>query len=596
MTDTRSGQDARSAADARNERAADAAAGASSAGGARGAGSSRGAADAGASSAAPRSESIVVGRHRALLSRTALVSALTLLSRVAGFARETLTAALFGHASVVSDAFITAWRVPNLFRGLMAEGAIATALQTELTRVDHERGDVAGRAFFRAMWRLVAWLLSLACVLAMTVAWLLPDRMPITDWAWLGAEPAAVREFAVIMLPFVVFVCLAAVLSGALNVRGHFFAPSAAPVLMNAGWVLALLAIGFFCADATGFASEHARQLVMARWIAGYVLVAGVVLVVAQLPALRHCGLTGPVPESERAPARSAARRALVASLPLAFGAGAYQLNTLVGGMLAIALLPSGGSSLLYYVSRLQQLPLSLVAVAATSAVFPLLNALGAAGERERLRALHDTTHFAVAYVAVPAAFGLFAFAEPILAVCFEHGEFGGEGVERAAWALRAASLAVLPAGATGLLVRTYYALGDLRTPVRVAALLVVVNAALGVVLVAGFGQDLEGLAWSATLAAWVNVALLVPGLRTKLGLAGRARGGIGRFARIALAAGVSVALARAAHAALAAPRGSASALALCIFLAGALYAGFSALLAIPEWAELRRRLTRGSS
>lgn len=540
-------------------------------------------------------EAAVVGRHRALLSRTALVSFLTLLSRVAGFARETLTAALFGHASVISDAFITAWRVPNLFRGLMAEGAIATALQTELTRIDHERGDVAGRAFFRAMFRTVAWLLACACVLAMAIAWFLPDHFPGTDWAWLGAEPAAVREFAVIMLPFIVLVCLAAVLGGALNVRGHFFAPSAAPVLMNAGWVLALLAIGYACADVAGFASEHVRQLTMARWIAGYVLVAGVVLVVAQVPALRRCGLSGSVPAEERAPARAAARRALTASLPLAFGAGAYQLNTLAGGMLAIALLPSGGSSLLYYVSRLQQLPLSLVAVAATSAVFPALNALGAAGERERLRVLHDTTHFAVAYVAVPAAFGLFAFAEPILAVCFEHGEFSGAGVERAAWALRAAALAVLPAGATGLLVRTYYALGDRRTPVRVAAWLVALHAALAALFVVGLGLDLEGVAWSATIAAWANVALLVPGLRAKLSAPAGTRGGFGRFARIALAAAVSVALARLALAGLAAPRGSASALALCIFLAGTLYAAFSALLAIPEWRELRARLTRAS-
>ncbi|MBK7878715.1 MAG: murein biosynthesis integral membrane protein MurJ [Planctomycetes bacterium] len=537
----------------------------------------------------------VVGRHARLVARTALISFLTLLSRIAGFVRETKTAALFGDASGVSDAFITAWRIPNLFRALMGEGAIVTALQTELTRVDHERGEAAGRAFFHSMLRLVTRLCAVVCVLAMLVAWFLPDRMPITGWGWLGEHPAAVREFTVRMLPFVVLVCLSAVVGGALNVRGHFLAPSIAPVVMNLGWIAALVAVGwaFGAGPAGAGPSEHDEQMGMARWLATYVLVAGVILLVVQLPALRGAGLAGASSSEERALSRRAAWSALRAGLPLALGAAAYQVHALVGGVLAIALLPQGGSSLLYYVTRLQQLPLSLVAIAATSAVFPMLTALGERRELDRVRQLHDRTHLAVAYVAVPASLGLAFFAEPILAACFQHGEFAAAGVERAAWGLRALALAILPAGAAGLVARTYYALGRPQTPVWIAFALVFVNVGLSVGAVAGLGLDLEGLAWSTTICAWLNLLLLLPGLRGRLALPPSQERVLPRLGRIGLAAGLSTGLAWATWVAWLGTSGSPVALMLCILLSVGLYGAFSQLLAIEEWRELLSRVRK---
>jgi len=548
-------------------------------------------------SAEPAAAPAIVLRHRALLGRTALVSFLTLLSRIAGFAREALTAALFGHASAVSDAFITAWRIPNLFRALMAEGAIATALQTEQTRADHERGEAGGRAFFQAILRAVLFASCAGCALALLVLVVLPDSMPLTGWSWLGSEPGAVREFTARMLPFVVLVCVSAVLSGALNVRGHYVLPNLAPVLMNGGWVLALLGIGAALGTSAPAglegAGEQARQLAMARWIAGYVLLAGVILVVVQWPALRAFGLRGPVPDEERSQARRAAWRALVASLPQAVSVSVYQLSALAGGLLAVGLLSEGGSSLLYYVSRLQQLPLSLVAVAATSAVFPLLSALGETRQHERLGQLLTTTNLAIAYVAIPASIGLFVFAEPVLAVCFEHGAFASAGVERAVGGLRAAALAILPAGAAGLLARSAIAVGDRRAPVLVAGALILGSAALGAGLVVGVGMDLAGLAWGATAAAWLNLAILTPRLRSRLGGTWDLAVVPGRVARMALAAGAAVGLAWVAHRALASERASALALGLCILLSVLLYGLFSQALAIPEWRALRQELRR---
>ena len=179
----------------------------------------------------------VVGRHRGLLLRTAIVSLLTLGSRLLGFVRETLTASIFGHASPVNDAFVTAWRVPNLFRSLLGEGAMSTSLQTALTREDGERGLAAGRRLFWALARVVGLIALGLCAAVMLGAWLLPDTMPFTGWAWLGADPEPVRELVVRLMPFVIFVCLAAVVGGALQVRGHFASTALAPVLMNLWWI-----------------------------------------------------------------------------------------------------------------------------------------------------------------------------------------------------------------------------------------------------------------------------------------------------------------------------------------------------------------------
>jgi murein biosynthesis integral membrane protein MurJ len=356
----------------------------------------------------------VVGRHRGLLLRTAIVSLLTLGSRLLGFVRETLAASIFGDASPVNDAFVTAWRVPNLFRSLLGEGAMSTSLQTALTREDGERGLAAGRRLFWALARVVGALALVLCALVMLAAWLLPDKLPLTDWAWLGADPGPVRELVVRLMPFVIFVCLAAVVGGALQVRGHFASTALAPVLMNVWWIAALfLVMSRFGIDRhSGRALEYARQMSIARELSWCVLLAGLILLAVQLPALRSRGLLGrdaePLAPGERRLLRGRIWRVLREAAPLALGAAAYQVNVMIDGFMAVGLLTNGGPSVLYYATRVQQLPLSLVSAAAVTAVFPALAALGHERRHGELRKLHDETHLAIAFAALPAVFGLY--------------------------------------------------------------------------------------------------------------------------------------------------------------------------------------------
>jgi len=539
----------------------------------------------------------VVGRHERLVLRTLLVSALTLSSRLIGFARESLSAFLFGDASAVNDAFVTAWRVPNLFRSLLGEGAMTTALQTSLTRADSEGGNEAGRRLFLAIVRFVGSLLLVLCAASMIGVALLPDRMPVTGVAWLGAHPAAVRELTVRMLPFVVLVCLSAVCSGALNVRGHFLSPSLAPVVMNVWWISALLIVanrfGWRRPAGADDAAELARQLEMARWLAGFVLVAGAILLLVQLPALLSTGLLRGPPRPEGAP-RIPTREVvdvLWASAPLALGAAVYQINLMIDGLLAVGLLDPGGASVLYYATRVQQFPMSLVSIAATSAVFPVLTALGQQRQLSSVRALHDRTQHAIAFVAMPASIGLLAFAEPIVTVIFRHGAFGEAGVLRAAAGLRCLSLAILPAGAAGLVARTFYALGDFWTPVRVSVAMLLANVALTLVFVLGFRMDVAGPTLATALTAWGNLLLLAPGLHRKLGLPAPAADLYRRLGRVALASVASALLARGLFQLLERDPRSPIALLVSIASSVALFAGFSHFLRIPEWGHLVRRV-----
>lgn len=548
-------------------------------------------------SAAP--ESHAVARHRGLVARAMLVSGLTLLSRVLGFAREALMAAVFGDRSVISDAFITAWRVPNLFRRLLGEGALSISLQAAMTQADIERGDTAGRALFQATLRTLAGILLAVTALGMLVGYLLPDAMPVTGWAWLGPAPAAVRDLGVRVLPYVLLVCLAAICGGALAVRGHFALPNLAPTAMNLVWIATLVAIGF----ASGWGRELGatpaevveRQWELARWLAWGLLLGGVVQVLMHLPPLGRFGLIGG--SADGASERPDPWQVLRATAPLVVGAAIYQINVMIDGLMATSLLRPGGASVIYYANRFQQFPMALIATAAVNAVFPLLNAHGHLGARAQVRALHDRTQLGMLFLALPAAAGMFALALPIASVCYEHGNFGLDGTLRTAVGLRCLALALVPAGAAALASRVFVAMGDLRTPVRIALWILVLNVGLNTLCVLGFGLDVAGLTLSTALAAWIYLAWLVHGMRTRLDLPPAARGLGARILAITLAslacAFVAWGVQRGVAALLAVPEARRSIPALLAGIGAALvsYALASHVLGIPEWTEVQRRV-----
>lgn len=554
---------------------------------------------------APDPDSPALARHRGLAARAALISFLTLVSRLLGFAREALMAAVFGERSAISDAFLTAWRVPNLFRRLLGEGALATSLQTAMTKADLQRGDAAGRALFRATLRATFLALVAVTLLGALLAWVLPDRMPVTGWAWLGSDPAPVRDLTARVLPYVVLVCLAALCGGALAVRGHFAMPNLAPAAMNLVWIGTLVAIGLHSSWGRPLATPEEtlqRQWELARWLAWGLLLGGLLQLLLHLPPLWRHGLVGARGGGE--PGEDAARReglreVLWTMLPLVLGGAIYQINVMVDGLMAEGLLRTGGPSALYYANRVQQFPMALVSTAAVNAVFPALNAHGHLGERLRVRGLYDRTQLGMLFLLLPAAAGLFALALPIASVCYEHGNYGADGTARVAEGLRCLAFALVPAGAAALASRVFVAMGDLRTPVRIAGWMVLVNVSLNVLCVVGLGLDVAGMTLATALTTWLNLAWLVRGLRTRLALPPGVPLLGARVARLALAAllcaGTAWGTQRLWTSGMeaAAARGSIPALMAALAAGGLVYALTTRALGVEEWDEVARRLRR---
>jgi putative peptidoglycan lipid II flippase len=540
----------------------------------------------------------IVGRHKRLVRRTALIAGLTALSRVLGYGREVLTAMLFGDKSAIYDAFVTAWRVPNLFRRLLGEGAVSTSLQSTMTETDAELGLDAGRALMWETLRLAFWILLAICALVMGGVWLMSDTMPSTGWRWLGQDAAAMRELTLDVTPYVIVICLAGLIGGALAVRGKFTMASAGPGVMNLIAIVTLVIIGLHFGW-SGVGPEdgvegRVRHLDMARWFSWGLVFSGVAQLAMLVPEMRSAQLLSRAHDLARH--RRDAWIVLRTSLPLALGAAVYQVNVLVDSFMANNMLSTGGASTYYYANRIQQLPLALVATAATSAVFPALKALGHKREFNEMRKLHDQTHLAIAFIGLPASIGLFVLATPIVSVLLEHGEFGPEGVARTASAMRMLCIALLPAGAVGLIGRAYYALGDFKTPVRVSIASLLLNIVLNAVFILVFDMDTAGLALATAISCWLNVFVLVPGLLRRLRAdAGHDVVGIADFKMRALkmliASGLCGLAAWTAHTLLARTQHSIGALAVAILAGLAAYIGAAQVLALPEWASVRARL-----
>ncbi len=536
----------------------------------------------------------IVDRHQRLVARTAFISVLTLCSRILGYVRESLTARIFGDASSVYDAFVTAWRVPNLFRRLMGEGALSTSLQNAVTAADGDRGNRAGRRVFLDTVWLATWILVGISAVTMGSVYVLGDTFPFTDWHWLGADPQPVRELTLRLTPFLIFACLAGLAAGALGVRGHFATPTWGPALMNL-IVIATLGYIFIAFGAHDRAladpiAERARQYDMARVLAWGTLISGVALLALQFPSLRKHELWPERGVHEPRDLRGA-WLILKSSAPLALGAAVYQVNVMIDGLMAQGLLDTGGPTALYYANRIQQFPLALVATAATSAVYPALNALGHKREFLAMRTLHDRTQLAICFVALPASIGLFVLARPVVSVLLEHGLFGAEGAQRTADCMRWLCVSLIPAGAVGLVSRCYYALGDMRTPVKISILMLGANIVLNFCFVRFFGMDCAGLTLATCITNWANLVILMPRLFRQLPKDASSPNLVRGMLQMSFAAFASGAAAFGVHQLLGGNPKSVFALAAAMVSAGAVYALICHLLRAEAWQQLLLRV-----
>lgn len=422
----------------------------------------------------------------------AVVGIYTLSSRVLGFVRDLLIAATLG-AGPVADAFFVAFRLPNLFRRLFAEGAFNAAFAPLFAKSLTQDGPEAAKRMAEETLAVVA-VAALAFTAAAELA--MPFLVMALAPGFIGdpEQLARTTEMARLTFPYLALMVLLALLGAVLNGVGRFAAAAAAPILLNVVTIAAMLAFLDL-----GETPGHV--------LAAAVAVAGLAQLTLVAVAAKRAGYDIRLRRPRITPA---VRRLGRLMGPGVLAAGATQINIVVGSQLA-SLLAAGAISHLYYADRIYQLPLGVIGVGLSVALLPQISRQAQAGDEAGARASLNRAVELALWLTLPAAAAALAAPEMLTRALFERGAFSAADAQATAAAL-AAYAAGLPAFVLAkTLAPAYFGRADTKTPARAAAAAVVINIALGLALMWPLGH--VGLALATTLAAWVQAAWLTRGL-----------------------------------------------------------------------------------
>ncbi|MCE2509475.1 MAG: murein biosynthesis integral membrane protein MurJ [Alphaproteobacteria bacterium] len=428
----------------------------------------------------------------ALLRSIATVGGYTLTSRLLGFIRDILLAAILG-AGAIADAFFVAFKLPNFFRRLFAEGAFNAAFVPMFAGFLEKEGKDAAQRFGEEVLAVLFVALAIFVALAeIAMPWLLyvlapgfvddPERY---DFA---------TQFTRITFPYLLFISLVSLMGGVLNSLGRFAAVAATPILLNLTLIGSLLILVNFTAT-----PGHALAIGVTIAGLGQFLWLVVALKRTHFPLrLRRPRLTPDV------------KRFLSLLAPGAVGAGIVQINLFVDIILA-SLLPTGAISYLYYADRLNQLPLGVVGIAVGTALLPLLSRQIRGGDAVAANASQNRAIEVTLFLTLPAAVALFLLSEPIIRVLFERGAFGAAETEASALTLMAYTVGLPAYVLVKVLAPGFFARENTTTPVKIAGIAVVINIVFSVAMMIPFAQ--VGIALATAIASWFNASLLAIGL-----------------------------------------------------------------------------------
>lgn len=431
-----------------------------------------------------------------LLRALATVSGLTLLSRITGLVRENLTATLFG-ASAFTDAFFIAFRLPNLLRRMFAEGAFSQAFVPMLARA-REQGDApAFRGFIDRVATLLFW--SLVAVSLAGVAGA-PALVLLTGSGLLQQAPAF--DAAVVMtrwmFPYILFISLVALAAGILNTWRRFAVPAFSPVLLNLSFIGAALLL-------------HDRFDPPVYALAAGVVIGGVLQLAIQLPALHRIGLLPRIGLNPLACLKDPDTRALLARMaPAVLAVSAAQISLMINTHIA-SRLSAGSVSWISYADRLMEFPTALLGVALGTVLLPSLTSASTRQDETAYRELLDWGLRLALLLALPCSLGMALMAEPLTALLFHYGRFRALDVGMTAQAIQAYAVGLPGLIAVKVLAPGFFARQNVRTPVRIALLVLVLTQCLNLALVPWLAH--AGLALSTSLAATLNALLLLAGL-----------------------------------------------------------------------------------
>jgi len=434
-----------------------------------------------------------------LIRSTSVIGSMTLLSRLTGLLRDVVFAHLLGDRAA-ADVFFVAFRIPNFFRRISAEGAFSAAFVPVFTDFRMNRPAADSQRFLQLLLGRFGLILLIASALGVAAA---PALVAVVAPGFLQHPETyqlAVRATRV-TFPYLFFISLVAMAAGMLNTCGRFAAPAATPVLLNLCLIAAALLLVPRFADA---------PVALAVGVA----LAGALQLLFQIPFLRREKLAmrpRVISRAQDEVARDGVRRVFRLTVPAILGVSVAQVNVLVGTLLA-SFLVTGSISWLYYSDRLMEFPVGVFGIALSTAILPDLARKRASHSAQAFSRTLDWAARWVCLICIPATVGLAVLAGPMIAAIYYHGGFSANGVHMAA-----ASLVAYAAGLTAIvmvkiLAPGFYAHQNTKTPVRIAMIAVAANIAFSLLLV--WPMKHVGLALATSLAAYVNAGLLYAALK----------------------------------------------------------------------------------
>lgn len=432
-----------------------------------------------------------------LLKSLAAVSSITMLSRVLGFVRDTIMARIFG-AGIASDAFVVAFKLPNLLRRIFAEGAFSQAFVPILAEYKTQQGEEATRTFVAYVAGQLTLILALVTLIGVLAApWIVwasapgfsdnPERFELTS------------DLLRVTFPYILLISLSSFASALLNTWNRFAVPAFVPTLLNVSMIIFAL-----------FLTPYFDPPIMAMGWA--VLVGGLLQLLYQLPHLRKIGLLVLPRLNLR---DSGVWRVLRQMGPAILGVSVAQISLIINTIFA-SFLVAGSVSWMYYADRLMELPSGVLGVALGTILLPSLAKTHAAEDPAAYSKLLDWGLRLCILLALPCALALALLSEPLVVALFQYGNFTAHDAEMTQRALLAYSLGLLGMLLIKVLAPAFYARQDIRTPVRIAMFTLLMTQVMNVLFVFVIRLEHAGLALAIGLAACLNAGLLFWKLRQR--------------------------------------------------------------------------------
>lgn len=437
------------------------------------------------------------GYYMNLLKSLAAVSSMTMLSRVLGFVRDTIIARTFG-AGVASDAFVVAFKLPNLLRRIFAEGAFSQAFVPILAEYKTQQGDEAARTFLAYVTGLLTLVLALVTFIGILAApWIVWASAP--GFADEAERFELTTDLLRVTFPYILLISLSSLAGAVLNTWNRFSVPAFVPTLLNISMIVFAL-----------FLTPYFDPPIMALGWA--VLVGGLAQLLFQLPHLRKIGML----VLPRLNLRDTGVWRVVKQMgPAIFGVSVSQISLIINTVFA-SFLVAGSVSWMYYADRLMELPAGVLGVALGTILLPALSKTHAGASREDYSKLLDWGLRLCLVLALPSAVALAIISEPLIASLFQYGKFTAADTLMTQRALIAYSLGLVGIILVKILAPAFYAQQNIKTPVRIGLVTLLATQAMNVLFIFVIPLAHAGLALAIGLAACLNAGLLYWQLRKR--------------------------------------------------------------------------------